>query len=74
MHYSAALKIKPDFAEAHYNLGSALLGQGSVEEAIYHYREALRIEPNHKKARENLDALLQRVGSRNETGSSIAET
>ncbi len=31
--------------EAHNNLGSLLLKQGRVEEAIQHYSEALRLNP-----------------------------
>jgi tetratricopeptide (TPR) repeat protein len=67
-----ALKIKPDFAAAHNNLGVALLqnkqsadgarGQdGAVDEAIEHYRKALQIKPDFTQAHSNLgDALLQK--------------
>jgi tetratricopeptide (TPR) repeat protein len=67
-----ALKIKPDFAAAHNNLGVALLqnkqsadgarGQdGAVDEAIEHYRKALQINPDFTQAHSNLgDALLQK--------------
>jgi tetratricopeptide (TPR) repeat protein len=67
-----ALKIKPDFAAAHNNLGAALLqnkqrvdgarGQnGAVDEAIEHYRKALQIKPDFTKAHINLGyALLQK--------------
>ncbi len=67
-----ALKIKPDFAAAHNNLGSALLqnkqsgdgarGQdGAVDEAIEHYRKALQIKPDFTQAHSNLgNALLQK--------------
>ena len=67
-----ALKIKPDFATAHNNLGAVLLqnkqriddsrGQnGAVDEAIEHYRKALQIKPDFTKAHINLGyALLQK--------------
>src|SRR5262245_47734565 len=35
-----ALRLKPDFAEAHYNLGIALQGQTRLEEAVASYRQA----------------------------------
>ena len=35
-HYEQALRIKPDYAEAHYNLGMALAQVGRVQEAIGH--------------------------------------
>jgi protein O-mannosyl-transferase len=66
-----ALKIKPDLAAAHNNLGVALirskqggvaaLRQKSIDEAIGHYRAALQIKPDFIQARSNLgNALLQR--------------
>jgi tetratricopeptide (TPR) repeat protein len=65
-----ALKIKPDFAAAHNNLGAALVenqrdGNGArrrddaVDEAIVHYRRALQIKPDFAQAHGNLgNALL----------------
>ena len=35
------LEIKPDFVEAHCNLGNALAGRGQVDEAIAHLQKAL---------------------------------
>ena len=32
--YNKALAIKPDYAEAYYNMGMALQDQGELEEAI----------------------------------------
>jgi protein O-mannosyl-transferase len=65
-----ALKIKPDFAAAHNNLGAALVENqrggdgarrqnGAVDEAIVHYRRALQIQPDFAQAHRNLgNALL----------------
>ena len=65
-----ALKIKPDFAAAHNNLGAALVENqrggdgarrqnGAVDEAIVHYRRALQIKPDFTQAHSNLgNALL----------------
>jgi len=41
--FREALKIKPDFAEAHENLARVLNLQNKRSEAIFHYQEALRI-------------------------------
>jgi hypothetical protein len=38
-HYSAALLIKPDYADAHNNIGVALAAQGKYREAIYCYSD-----------------------------------
>src|SRR5436309_7036528 len=42
-YISQALRRKPDFAEAHNNLGNALSAQGQVSEAIACYRRALQV-------------------------------
>ena len=43
--YQRALALKPDFAEAHNNLGNALQEQGKADEAVAHYRRALALKP-----------------------------
>ena len=42
-----ALRLKPDYADAHNNSGIALKAQGRMEEAIASYREAIRLKPNY---------------------------
>ena len=64
--YRKALEIKPDYAEAHYNLGIALAGRGQIDEAIDHYRKALEIKPDYAKAHYNLGVALADVGRPNE--------
>jgi tetratricopeptide (TPR) repeat protein len=44
--YQAALRINPDFVQAHLNLGNALLHTGRTADAIAEYETALRIQPN----------------------------
>ncbi len=47
---------------AHDNLGTVLLAQGNVDEAIVHFEAALRIDADHAKAHNNLgNALLQKL-------------
>ena len=35
--YNEALKIKPDYADAHYNMGNAYHEQNQLEEAVEAY-------------------------------------
>ncbi len=57
-----ALRIKPDFAEAHYNLGNALFELGQTAEAVAQYQEALRIRPDFAEAHYGLGLALAREG------------
>lgn len=57
-HYYEALRIKPDFWEAHYDLARALVRQKRVEEGISHYYEVLRINPEFAEAHYNLGGAL----------------
>jgi tetratricopeptide (TPR) repeat protein len=45
-HYEQALRIKPDYADAHYNLGVALEKLDRRPEAIAHYQQALKLQPD----------------------------
>lgn len=51
------MEIKPDYAEAHFNLGLLLASRGRVAEAIVHYQKALEIKPDYAQARQNLEAV-----------------
>jgi tetratricopeptide (TPR) repeat protein len=60
--YKECLRINPDFAEAHYNLGVLLNEMGRKEDAEAEYRDALRINPDDAKAHNNLGILLKDMG------------
>ena len=44
--YNKALCIKPDGADAYYNIGNALKDQEKLEEAIEAYNKALVLKPD----------------------------
>jgi tetratricopeptide (TPR) repeat protein len=57
-HFEIALRIRPDFAALHFNLGNALLGFPERRpEAIEHFQTALRLEPGLQPARQMLEKL-----------------
>jgi len=64
--YSAALRLNPDFADAHLNLGFALAGQGRTDEAIRQFSEAVRSQPDWPEAHLNLGIALARRGRMDE--------
>ena len=56
-----ALEIKPDYMDAHVNLGNILLQKESVNEAMAHYQKALEINPDSATAHNDLgNAFLQK--------------
>jgi tetratricopeptide (TPR) repeat protein len=63
IHYLEALRIAPDYAEAHINLGIALDKKGRIDDAIKHYLEALRISPDYAEGHNNLGIDLARKGN-----------
>jgi Flp pilus assembly protein TadD len=65
-HYEAAVRGDPAFAEAHANLGAALLGQGRVEMAIEHERAATQLEPTLVPAWVHLGRALAAKGRKQE--------
>jgi tetratricopeptide (TPR) repeat protein len=56
--YQRALELKPDFAEAHNNLGALQARRGELADAIAHLREALRLRPDSDVAQQNLERAL----------------
>ena len=60
--YNKAISIKPDFAEAYYNMGIALNGQGKLGEAIEAYNKAISIKPDFAEAWNNMGLTLQDRG------------
>ena len=44
--YAEALRLQPDLAGAHNNLGLALAAQGKMDQAMAQYAEALRLQPD----------------------------
>ncbi len=49
-------------ADAHYNLGLALIQTGRTTEAIEQYRAVLEINPDHTEAHKKLGDLLLQTG------------
>jgi protein O-GlcNAc transferase len=57
-----ALSIRPDYAEAHNNLGNAFKSHGDLVEAIAHYKRALGLKPDFAEVHNNLGTALKAQG------------
>ena len=60
--YKQALKIKPDYAEAYYNMGVALNDKGNPKAAIESYKQGLKIKPDYAEAYNNIGIVLKDQG------------
>ena len=61
-HLNEALRLNPDYPEAHDNRGLALQLMGRYEEAAAEHAAALRLEPAFAEAHNNMGAALQKLG------------
>ena len=48
--FRTSLKLRPDYALAHGNLGRVLLAQGNQVEAMTHLQEAVRLDPSNPRS------------------------
>ncbi|MGB3532075.1 MAG: tetratricopeptide repeat protein [Microcoleaceae cyanobacterium] len=58
--YQQAIKMQPQFVNAHHNLGSVLQAQGKLSEAITAYEAALDINPDDGEAYYQLGKIYQK--------------
>ncbi len=56
--FNEALRLRPEYAEAHNNIGLVLAQNGDDEKASNEFREAVRIRPDYADAHANLGAVL----------------
>ena len=53
--FDKAINLKPDYAEAHNNLGIALGSLGDLDRAMAQFEQALRLKPGFEDAARNLE-------------------
>ena len=56
--YREAIRLQPDDADSHNNLGTVLKEQGRLDEAIACYRQALALLPDAAEPHYNLGVAL----------------
>jgi tetratricopeptide (TPR) repeat protein len=69
-----AVKLAPNDAEAHYNLGNTLQELGRLDEAEASYTQAIASKPDYPEAHSNLGNTLQELGRLDEAEASYKQT
>jgi predicted O-linked N-acetylglucosamine transferase (SPINDLY family) len=64
--YRGILDLRPEVAEAHFNLGNAYREQGRIDEGIASFRQALALEPDFPAAHVNLGSVQLHQGRQRE--------
>ena len=64
--YQRALQLKPEYADAHNNLGNVFKDQGKPDEAVACYQRALQLKPEYADAHNNLGNVFKDQGKSDE--------
>jgi Flp pilus assembly protein TadD/2-polyprenyl-3-methyl-5-hydroxy-6-metoxy-1,4-benzoquinol methylase len=72
--YRQSIKLKPDFAEVHHNLGVILQEQSRFKEAEASYRQSITLKPNLAQAHHSLGNLMIKQGRLEEADASYRQS
>ena len=72
--FQEAIRLKPDYADAHYNLGLLLVSTGRRTDAIAEFKSALRYNPTHAEAHDAFGSALYESGRFSEAVAEFTET
>ena len=72
-YYLAALRIDPNMAGTHNNLGNLLRERGQLKSALAHLARAVSLEPNNAEAHHNLGNTLADLGRTDEAVAQFRE-
>jgi tetratricopeptide (TPR) repeat protein len=61
-HFASAVRLDPDYVEAHASLGDALRRSGRTEPSLVHYAKVLSLNPSASQARFGYAMALVRLG------------
>lgn len=62
-HYSEAIHVKPDYAEAYLSRGFTWEAKGNLDNALVDYRKAISLKRNYGLAIISLYSLLKKLGN-----------
>ena len=58
--FNNSISLKPDYADAYYNMGYALYYLDKLDEAIWAYKKAISLKPDYAEAYSNLGMALKK--------------
>ncbi len=61
-----AVRLAPEIASIHFNLGGAYYGKGRMANAEHEFREALELDPEHARSHWFRGLCLEKLGRLNE--------
>jgi len=61
-HYSDAVRLQPDFVDAHIAMGKALTTLGRADEALQQLSDAVRLDPQNEVAHYRLAQAYRKLG------------
>ena len=64
--YNKSISLKPDYAEAYYNMGNVLKDQGKLDEAIRAFKKVILLKPNHVNTYNNMGNVFKNQGKLDE--------
>jgi tetratricopeptide (TPR) repeat protein len=62
VQFNQAIRINPEFPDAHNNLGVAMMQAGRAREAVHYFQRALELNPAYAQAHANLGTALLQAG------------
>ena len=71
--FKSAINLKPDFADAHYNLALTHQELNHLDDAVKSYQETLAIQSDYAKAHNNLGIIYNELGQNNDAIKSYKE-
>lgn len=60
--FREAIRLQPDYAQAHTNLAVVLFQRDRIEEARYHFERAIYLRPNYALGHLNYGLMLRKLG------------
>jgi tetratricopeptide (TPR) repeat protein len=71
--FRSAIRAKPEYADAHYMMGTVLRQQGKPEDALAEMRETIRLQPRSAEAQLGIAQILRQRGDADGAAAAQAE-